>query len=209
MSQPMTPDAFQAQTSVSRETLDQFSAYADLLSKWQAKINLVGRSTLDDVWQRHFLDSAQVFARLPAATRVLLDLGSGAGFPGLVLAIMGVPEVHLAESDQRKCAFLREVVRVCGLSSVTVHARRIEAIEPFVADVITARALASVDQLLDLSQPFRGPQTHCLFLKGQTAEGELTDARKSWSMRVTRTPSQTDPDATLFDLQEVTRHDTV
>jgi 16S rRNA (guanine527-N7)-methyltransferase len=195
-----------AQTGVSRETLDRFVAYADLLTKWQERINLVGRSTLDDLWRRHFLDSAQVHSLLPPGTQTVLDLGSGAGFPGLVLALMGIPHVHLAESDNRKCAFLREAARVCGVT-VTVHARRIETIPPFEADVITARALAPVDMLLGYAAPFMAVKTHCLFLKGQNAQAELDVAARQWQFRVSRIPSCTDPDATLLDLQEVCRHD--
>ncbi len=206
MSRALSPAAFQAQTGVSRETLARFVAYADLLTKWQETINLVGRSTITDLWRRHFLDSAQVHSLLPSTTQTVLDLGSGAGFPGLVLALMGVPNVHLAESDTRKCAFLREAARVCGVS-VTVHARRIETIPPFAADVVTARALAPVSDLLGYAVPFLTAHSRCLFLKGQNAQAELDDAAQSWSFSVSRTPSCTDPDATLLDLQEVSRHD--
>jgi 16S rRNA (guanine527-N7)-methyltransferase len=206
VSRALSPAAFQAQTGVSRETLARFVAYADLLTKWQEKINLVGRSTITDLWRRHFLDSAQVHSLLPSTTQTVLDLGSGAGFPGLVLALMGVPDVHLAESDNRKCAFLREAARVCGVS-VTVHARRIETIPPFAADVVTARALAPVSDLLGYAVPFLTAHSRCLFLKGQNAQAELDDAAQTWSFSVSRTPSCTDPDATLLDLQEVSRHD--
>lgn len=205
---PLGPEQFQALTGVSHETLERFAAYADLLTKWQARINLVGNSTLPDVWRRHFLDSAQVFSALPAQANSILDLGSGAGFPGLVLAVMGAPMVHLAESDQRKCAFLREAARVIGVSErVRVHAKRIEAIEPFAVDVVSARALAPITQLLDFAEPFLTPTTHCLFLKGQSADAELADAQKTWSLSVQRYPSRSDADATLFDLQGVIRHD--
>lgn len=208
MTTPLGPSEFQGLTGVSHETLERFIAYADLLVKWQTRINLVGKSTVADLWRRHFLDSAQVFDALPPATQTILDLGSGGGFPGLVMALMGVPMVHLAESDQRKCAFLREAARVTGVSDrVQVHAKRIEAIPPFAADVISARALAPVAQLLDLAEPFITPSTHCLFLKGQNAEAELADAEKTWSFSVRRYPSRSDADATLFDLQEVMRHD--
>jgi 16S rRNA (guanine527-N7)-methyltransferase len=206
VSRALSPAAFQAQTGVSRETLARFVAYADLLTKWQEKINLVGRSTITDLWRRHFLDSAQVHSLLPSTTQTVLDLGSGAGFPGLVLALMGIPDVHLAESDNRKCAFLREAARVCGVS-VTVHARRIETIPPFAADVVTARALAPVSDLLGYAVPFLTAHSRCLFLKGQNAQAELDDAAQTWSFSVSRTPSCTDPDATLLDLQEVSRHD--
>jgi len=208
VSSPLSPEQFQALTGVSHETLTRFHAYADLLGKWQARINLVGKSTLPDLWRRHFLDSAQVFNTLPAQTSVVLDLGSGGGFPGLVLAIMGVPMVHLAESDQRKCAFLREAARVAGvIDRVQVHAKRIESIPPFPVDVVSARALAPIAQLLDYAEPFLTPATHCLFLKGQTAEQELAEASRGWSFVAQRHPSRSDADATLFDLQEVSRHD--
>lgn len=203
-SRPLTPEEFQRDTGVSRETLDRLQAYADLLVKWQNSINLVGRSTLGDLWRRHLLDSAQLFPLLPAGMRTLVDFGSGAGFPALVLAIMGVPDVHMVESDVRKGAFLREVARVTG-TPVTVHSRRIEAMEPFAADVVSARALAPVAQLLDFAAPFLGPQTQCLFLKGQNVEAELTDANKMWNMTVERHSSRTETAATILRLSEVRR----
>ena len=104
----MDPEGFQAATSVSRETLDRLRLYADLLIKWQKSLNLVGRSTIGDLWRRHMLDSAQLLPFIPARTTRLLDLGSGAGFPGMVLAILGVRGVELVESDQKKAVFLRE-----------------------------------------------------------------------------------------------------
>lgn len=203
-SRPLTPEDFQRETGVSRETLDRLQAYADLLVKWQKSINLVGRSTLDDLWRRHLLDSAQLFPLLPDGVRTLVDFGSGAGFPALVLAILGVPDVHMVESDVRKGAFLREVARVTG-TSVTVHSKRIEAMEPFPADVVSARALAPIAQLLDFAAPFLGPKTQCLFLKGQNVEAELTEAYKMWNMSVDRHPSRTEPAATILRLSEVRR----
>src|SRR5689334_7633402 len=106
----LTPTEFAAATHVSRETLGRLQAYADILVAWNQRLNLVGRGTIDDLWRRHMLDSAQLHALLPAGAKILVDLGSGAGFPGLVLAIMGGPHVHLVESDQRKAVFLREAV---------------------------------------------------------------------------------------------------
>lgn len=200
----MTPEDFQARTGVSRETLDRLRAYAALLEKWQPRINLVGPKTLPDMWSRHFLDSAQLFPLLPAGTRVLVDFGSGAGFPGLVLAAMGVPEVHCIESDQRKGAFLREVCRVAAIPA-TIHTARIESLAPFPADVVTARALAPVAQLLDLAAPFATGRTLYLFPKGQNVEAELTEAHKIWNMQVTRHDSLTDAGATILALREVRR----
>ena len=198
---PLSPDGFAAATSVSRETLDRLETYAALLIRWQKRINLVGRSTLADPWRRHFLDSAQLFPLLPAGTQTLVDLGSGAGFPGLVLAILGVPQVTLVEADQRKAAFLRECARVTG-TPVTIRAERIEAVPPSRADVITARALAPVDTVLELSRPFRGPETVLLLLKGRLAEAELTRLPADSTVRIARWPSATNAESTILRVTE-------
>lgn len=200
----MTSQDFQKATGVSRETLDRLSIYADLLVKWQARINLVGPATLPDLWQRHFLDSAQLYPLLPAGTTTLADLGSGAGFPGLVLAIMGVPDVHVLESDARKCAFMREAARMAEVK-LTIHNARIEKVPSFRADVVTSRALAALGPLLDLAFPFLGDGSQCLFLKGKTGEDELTAASKDWNMRIERFTSQTDPSGVILRIQEVSR----
>ena len=200
----MTQRDFQAAFGVSRETLGRLDAYAALLAKWNPAINLVAKSTLADAWGRHFADSAQLFPLLPAGARVLVDLGSGAGFPGLVLAILGVPEVHLVESDTRKAAFLREVARVTG-APATVHAVRIEAAPALQADVVTARALAELSDLLPWAARFLKPGGACLFPKGRSAAGELTRIGDSWTMRVEEFPSRTDADATVLRLTEIAR----
>jgi 16S rRNA (guanine527-N7)-methyltransferase len=200
----MTPEQFQAATGVSRETLERLTAYAELLVKWQARINLVGPDTIPHLWQRHLLDSAQVFPILPHPIRRLVDMGCGAGFPGLVLAILGVPDVHLIESDARKCAFMREVARVTG-AAVTIHNARIEAVPPLAADVVTARALAPLEKLLGWAERHLLPEGHCVFLKGRGVEDELTAARKEWNITFERIPSQTDPSGTILHLKEVCR----
>ncbi|WP_407928185.1 16S rRNA (guanine(527)-N(7))-methyltransferase RsmG [Arenibaculum pallidiluteum] len=189
---------------VSRETCDRLAAYAAVLAKWQKSINLVGPRTLEEVWTRHFLDSAQLRALIPAEARVLVDLGSGAGFPGLVLAILGIAEVHLIESDTRKAAFLREAARATG-TSVTVHARRIEEVAPFEVDIVTARALAPLVELLPLAERFVGPRTLCLFPKGQNVDAELTEATKAWKMQVERLASLSDPRASVLRLSGIVR----
>ncbi|MGE3334739.1 MAG: 16S rRNA (guanine(527)-N(7))-methyltransferase RsmG [Rhodospirillaceae bacterium] len=202
---PITgPDAFQATFDVSRETLERLKAYADLLVKWNAKINLVSPDSIPTLWHRHIADSAQLFRFIPHNTPNLLDVGSGAGFPGLVLAIMGVPNVHLVEVDQRKVAFMREAARVAGVQ-VTFHAARIESIPAFQVQAVTARALAALERLLEWTSPFRTPDTLCLFLKGQTVEAELTEAHKRWTMVVDRQQSLTDPTGTILSLREVCR----
>jgi 16S rRNA (guanine527-N7)-methyltransferase len=198
------PEAFQRDTGVSRETLDRLQAYAALLQTWNKKINLVGRSTVDDIWHRHMLDSAQLFPLVPTSAETLLDFGTGAGFPGLVLAIMGIRGVHLVEADQRKCAFLREAGRICA-APVSIQARRIEDLPPFPVDVVTARALAPVAELLDWSAPFLTENTLCLFLKGQNVEVELTDAYKRWRISVDCRPSLTDPRGSILSIYEVRR----
>src|SRR5258708_15513926 len=124
---PLDPHGFAALSGVSRETLARFEAYAELLVRWSARINLVAASTIGDLWRRHFLDSAQLFAHVPQGAQSLIDLGSGAGFPGLVLAISGVSGVELIEADARKCAFLHEAARIAA-TSVTIHNARIEAV---------------------------------------------------------------------------------
>ncbi len=197
-------NAFQAATGVSRETLERLSIYESLLKKWQKTINLVGPKTLDDSWNRHFLDSGQLRPLLPESANVLIDLGSGAGFPGLVLAILGVPEVHLIESDVRKCAFLREVARATG-APVTVHTKRIEAVQGLRADVVTARALAPLADLLDWAAPFLGEDGVALFLKGQNVEDELTATTKYWKMRTERFDSVTDPSGSILRLSGIVR----
>lgn len=194
---PLTAEAFRRATGVSRETLDRLQAYADLLVRWQARVNLVGRSSLADLWRRHMLDSAQLAAMVPPGTRCLVDLGSGAGFPGLVLAILGVDGVHLIESDRKKCAFLREAARQTA-APVQILAERIEDVPPFPADVITARALAPLRRLIPLARPFVRPDTVLLFLKGQDVDRELTEATKQGILTVARTPSMTSPDGTVL-----------
>lgn len=201
---PLGIGGFAKLTNVSRETIDRLAKYVELLASWNRRINLVGRDTMGDVWRRHVLDSAQLFPLIPREARRLVDLGSGAGFPGLVLAIMGVPDVHLIESDGRKAVFLREAVRITG-APATVHARRIDRVPPFIADVVTARALAPLPELLAISERFLGPRTIYLFLKGRMVDEELTEAAKAWHIRMDRQPSLTDPSGCVLRLEAIAR----
>ncbi|MFQ5985067.1 MAG: 16S rRNA (guanine(527)-N(7))-methyltransferase RsmG [Alphaproteobacteria bacterium] len=200
----MTPDGFRRATGVSRETLARLEAYVVLLKTWQRAVNLVSARSLADVWRRHLLDAAQVFPHLPVPCRRLVDLGSGAGFPGMVLAVLGAEGVELVESDSRKCAFLAEVARATG-APVTIHCRRVDELPAAPADAITARALAPLPRLLALSSRFLGPHTRCLFLKGARAGDELTQAGRGWRMRVVRIPSLSDPTGTLLQIDGITR----
>ena len=195
----MDAGRFREETGVSRETLDRLETYAALLAKWQRRINLVGRSTLDDLWRRHMFDSAQLLPLLPEGVRTLVDLGSGAGFPGLVLAILGVPEVHLIESDSRKAAFLREVSRETS-TPVDIHVARIERVPAFVADVVTARALAPLGKLLDLASRFADDRTVMIFPKGQDVDRELTATTKHTTMRTEFVPSRAHESSVILRL---------
>jgi 16S rRNA (guanine527-N7)-methyltransferase len=201
---PLGPEGFAEVIPVSRETLARLEAYAALLVRWSARINLIGRDTITDLWRRHILDSAQLHALLPAAARSLIDLGSGAGLPGLVLAILGAPGVELVEADSRKCAFLREAARITEVS-VAIRGCRIQAVPPHPVNVVTARALAPLDRLLGLAEPFLAPGSECLFLKGERVEDELTLARRHWTMTASLHRSRSDPRGVVLRLQQVVR----
>ena len=200
----LTAAGFAELVPVSRETEERLRLYVELLGKWTQKINLVAPASMADVWRRHILDSAQLLTLLPPATRVLVDLGSGGGLPGLVLAILGVPEVHLIESDQRKCAFLREAARqTC--TPVTIHVARIETAPSIEADVVTARALARLAILLGQGARFLKPGGACYFLKGAASADELTEARKYWQMGVTEFPSLSDASGVIVKVESIVR----
>lgn len=202
----MTPSDFRNHTGVTPERLERLQVYADLLVEWQRAVNLVAASTLGDLWRRHMLDSAQLLPLIPEQARVLVDLGSGAGFPGLVLAILGVPDVHLIERDRRKAVFLREAARTTGAGPhVTVHACEIEKAPAIRADVVTARALAPLDRLLPLARPFCHEKTVCLFPKGQDVDRELTSATRMATLRVEHRPSLSDPRGVVLRLEGLGR----
>jgi len=193
--------------NVSRETLEKLQLLERELRRWQAIKNLVGPATLDQVWDRHIVDSLQLLDLAPEAM-TWVDLGSGAGFPGLVLAIAGQErglKVHLVESNSRKCAFLRQIARLTGASAM-VHEARLETVIPsFVgkADVVSARALASLTQLLEWTEPMLKTGTIGLFPKGRDAESELTEARKKWTFKADILPSRTDSEARILRITSI------
>jgi 16S rRNA (guanine527-N7)-methyltransferase len=197
-----------AQHSVSRETSQRLDAFVDLLLTWQRKTNLIAPSTIAEVWTRHIADSLQLLRLAPAA-RHWIDLGSGGGLPGLVIACaMQAPAlVDLVESNSKKAAFLREAARVTG-APARIHARRIEdfagAFEGQV-DVVTARALAPLTALLGYVEPFLEKGAQALLLKGQDVEGELTEAAKYWKIEADFVPSQTDAKARIVVVRRVSR----
>ena len=196
----MTPDQVRELLNVSRETNHKFQLYLALLKKWQRRINLVSNSTLVDAWQRHILDSGQLAAYYPPQTRQILDVGSGAGFPGLVLAIMGGVTVDLVESDQRKAVFLSTVIRELGLPA-KVYNQRIETMSNVCPDVITARALAPVPKLLNLIETQMSAECVCLFLKGASVEDELTNLQSYSSMKATTHPSLSGSTGVVLELK--------
>ena len=196
----MTADEVGKLLNVSRETMSQLEAYLALLEKWQRQINLVANSTMVDVWQRHILDSAQLIKFYPPDTKKILDVGSGAGFPGLVLAIMGNVEVDLVESDQRKAIFLSTVIRSLGLSA-KVHNQRIETLPNLAPDVITARALAPVSKLMKLIENQISLDTVCLFLKGASVEDELTELQTYSTMVAVNHPSLSGANGVVLELK--------
>ncbi|MFQ6018517.1 MAG: 16S rRNA (guanine(527)-N(7))-methyltransferase RsmG [Kiloniellaceae bacterium] len=206
----MSTAAFGLAADVSRETLARLERYAALLEKWNRAVNLVGRDSLADLWRRHMLDSAQLVPLLPPApagrARVVVDLGSGAGFPGLVLAILGAGAVHLVEADRRKAAFLRAAARETD-TVVRVHNARIEAIPGFAADVVTARALAPLPRLIGYAAPFlrsggaAGAGGVALFLKGRRVDEELTESVEKCHMQIERFPSRSDPGGQILRLR--------
>jgi 16S rRNA (guanine527-N7)-methyltransferase len=201
---PLSPRALADQLGIPDDALNRLEIYVSLLRKWQRGINLVSNASLADVWRRHVLDSAQLHSLIPPDARVILDMGSGAGFPGLVLAILGGFEIHLVESDARKCAFLHEVNRATNAGAI-VHNGRIEALTPFPVDIITARALAPLDVLLSYAQLFLNKNTFCLFQKGKKANEELTKAQENWKIDITRIQSASDPSGIILLLGDISR----
>ena len=190
--------------SLSPDQHRRLKAYADLLRTWSRRINLVAPRDIDRLWQRHILDSAQLADLLPPSATRLADLGSGAGLPGLVLALITARETHLVERDQRKAAFLRDAVRQLHLPA-SVHAADAHALPPLMADVVTARALAPLPTLLPLVARHLRRGGIALLPKGRSVDRELTDVEGSWKMRVERFPSRTDRSATILRVSELAR----
>lgn len=203
-----TPAAFQARFGTSNAVREKLETYEALLKKWQKTINLVAPSTVDDIWHRHFADSAQLWPLRPPEAKTWLDLGSGAGFPGLVLAIlaseMGGTRHILVESDSRKAAFLREVARQTGVA-VDILCMRIENSETHakvgVADCVTARALAPLSKLVQIAAPYFASSTFGMFLKGRDVAAEIEKAAQDWQFAFELIPSVTEEDGRVVLLK--------
>ena len=203
-----TRDEVLKQLGVSRETSDRLEVFASLLAKWNTAINLVAPASIPDLWSRHFMDSAQLLARAPDFG-VWLDIGTGGGFPGLVCAILASESkpgltFALTDSDQRKCTFLRTVLHKTGVTAA-VHATRIEALPPQSAAVISARALAPLDQLLAHAERHLAADGRALFLKGARHEEELAKALENWRFEVQKHHSTTDPSGAILEIGNLQR----
>ena len=195
-------------TDVSRETFEQLEAYVALIEKWNPKINLVSKSSLPEIWDRHIWDSAQIFD-IAVEGSVWADFGSGGGLPGIVLAIFSKElrpdmQFYLVESDQRKCAFLRNAVREIGLN-VKVHAERIEALDPIGASVISARALTDLNGLLEFVERHSAKNGVAILPKGETWEKEILQAQENWSFEYEEITSKTNNDAAILKIKDFAR----
>lgn len=192
---------------VSRETFSNLERFGALVAKWTPKINLIARGTVNTIWDRHIVDSVQLYRFAPQAFEKWVDIGSGGGFPGIVMAILGrdvrpTAQFVLIESDQRKATFLRTAVRELNLNAIVI-AERIEDAAPQDADVVSARALASLSGLLALSQRHLKADGQVLLHKGRQAAQEVADARKNWSFDLEDHASITDPEARILAIQRM------
>ena len=194
--------------NVSRETLDQLICFHDILMKWTQKINLISKNSASDVWNRHIWDSAQV-REIAVDGNDWVDIGSGGGFPGIVIAIFAKEQgparnMTLVESDARKSAFLRTVIRELELPAKVVTTR-VENLPPQNADVISARALADLPTLMDYAERHLASSGKAIFFKGATWEKEVAEARKSWSFDLLAHKSKTNPNAAIIEVKEIHR----
>ena len=194
---------------VSRETLDRLKVFADVLKKWNPKINLVSKRSLEDLWVRHIADSVQVFKLAPKAVDHWVDIGSGGGFPGVIAAIIAADEspktaFTLIESDQRKSAFLRNAARECGVD-VRVISKRIEQVEAQNADVLSARALADLSDLLNFSQLHLAQTGTALFPKGENWKKEVDKSLNEWRFDFDPVTSLTEPNAVILKIRGIVR----
>lgn len=202
------PQDIMRQFNVSRETFDRLSTYERLMAKWNPRINLVSRNSLPDFWTRHIADSLQVFDCRPEGAH-WVDIGSGGGLPGLVAVIAArdaAPQMRftLVESDQRKCAFLRTVLRETGCQA-TVLSQRVEDLAPMATDILSARALADLDQLLSFATPHLIGSGTALFPKGVSWKKEVDNARKQWNFDLDTITSLTEPNAVILKIRGIAR----
>lgn len=185
---------------VSHETVEKLSRYVDLLLKWNRKINLISQSTVEDIWLRHILDSAQLVKFIDLKDESILDIGSGAGLPGIVLSILGAKNIVLVDSDQRKCSFLQEVARILGLNLQVIN-DRIENLAMLDVQIVTCRGFASINNIFE--QITRVCYKKILIFKGKNYKNEIAEAEQHWNFKYLTYISITDPDAHILDITDV------
>ena len=193
--------------NVSRETVERLELFEELVARWTTKINLISKATSVDIWNRHIVDSAQIYHLAPAGFTHWADFGSGGGFPAVVVAAMAAefsPDARftMLESDQRKSVFLRTAIRELGLNAEVIS-KRIDEVSPLEADVISARALASLGKLLLFADLHLSDGGICIFPKGRGAEDEIVDARQDWRFELRQTQSMTDISAQILTIKEL------
>lgn len=189
--------------NVSRETAKQLSDYVELLKKWTQKLNLISKTTINDIWSRHILDSAQLMEHINPELPIL-DVGSGAGLPGVVLALLGCKEVHLVEADLRKVQFLKICIQQFRCHA-TAHHLRLEKMKERIFPIITSRACASLEALLQMTEKFRNEETLCLFPKGKKYSTELEKAKRCYEFELDVIPSVTSPDGVILHISKIRR----
>ncbi len=195
--------------SVSRETIELLKSYEASLCEWQQKMNLVSKNSLQNAWQRHFEDSMQLFSLLPQDAEIIYDFGSGAGFPGMVLAVIAKEKTpylkfKLVESIRKKTLYLKRVQEITG-ANVEIINERIEKIKPEIADAIISRAMSSLPDLLRYSKPFCDKHTKLIFLKGRSYQEELKIAQKEWNFQLEVLPNQESEDGVILIITKL-RH---
>ena len=204
-----TYEKFSSHVFVSRETYDKLCLFQKILIKWQKSINLISKNTIENTWERHFLDSAQLYKFVRDIEGNIIDFGSGAGFPGMVLAIMGKKNIHLVESDYKKCVFLKEIAMLTE-TDITIHNCRIEKLNFINVDLVTCRALASLKNLIHYVDVFinkslgeRRQYPKLLFLKGKSCFSEIIELSKIKKISFEEYPSITDKDGRILYISKV------
>ena len=204
-----TYEKFSSHVFVSRETYDRLCLFHKILIKWQKSINLISKNTIENTWERHFLDSAQLYKFVRDIEGNIIDFGSGAGFPGMVLAIMGKKNIHLVESDYKKCVFLKEIAMLTE-TDITIHNCRIEELNFINVDLVTCRALASLKNLIHYVEVFinksfgeRQKYPKLLFLKGKSYFSEIIELSKIKKISFEEYPSITDKDGRILYISKV------
>ena len=204
-----TYEKFSSHVFVSRETYEKLCLFQKILIKWQKSINLISKNTIENTWERHFLDSAQLYKFVQDIEGNIIDFGSGAGFPGMVLAIMGKKNIHLVESDHKKCVFLKEIAMLTE-TDITIHNCRIEELNFINVDLVTCRALASLKKLIHYVEVFinkslgeRQKFPKLLFLKGKSYFSEIVELSKIKKISFEEYPSITDKDGRILYINKV------